>query len=131
MAKIKKQLKDQGLTELANPRFWFGMAYAMLILVGIMSLVPAPEIDIKESDKLMHFFTYFILSAFFTALTRFNRNLIFVAVGLIGYGILLEFFQGMTTYRFMEIYDMLANSAGVICGISIRLTLIPEWLRKI
>lgn len=99
-------------------------------MVGVLSLVPSPDIG-GSSDKFMHFITYFILSSGFTTLTQFNRNLIFVAIGLIGYGILLEFLQGMTGYRFMEGFDMLANSAGVICGLLVRLSAIPEWFRKI
>jgi len=97
--------------------------------VGVLSLIPAPDIDV--SDKSMHFVTYFFLSAGFTTLVRFNRSLVFVVVGLISYGILLEFLQGMTGYRLMETYDMLANSAGVVCGLIVRFSFLPEWFRKI
>ena len=119
------------LAELKSPRLWFSMAYAMLAMVGVLSLIPSPDIGVEGSDKVIHFLTYFILSAGFTTLVRYRRNLMFVAAGLIGYGILLEFLQGLTGYRFMEGYDMLANSAGVICGLLIRFTAIPEWFRKI
>ena len=101
----------------------------MLAIVGVLSLIPAPDIGV--SDKSMHFVTYFSLSAGFSLLVRLNRNLIFIAFGLISYGILLEFLQGMTGYRFMETYDMLANSAGVVCGLIVRFSSLPEWFRKI
>ncbi|MCK4708451.1 MAG: VanZ family protein, partial [Gammaproteobacteria bacterium] len=116
---------QQALSALKNPRLWFSMAYALLAIVGVLSLVPAPEIDIEGSDKLMHFLTYFVLSACFTTLVRYNRSLIFIAVGLVAYGVLLEFLQGLTGYRFMEVYDVLANSIGVITGLSVRFSAIP------
>ncbi len=81
------------LAELKNPRLWFSMAYAMLAIVGVLSLVPAPNVGIEGSDKLMHFSTYFVLSVFFTVLVRFNRSLVLIAGGLISYGVLLEFLQ--------------------------------------
>ena len=103
------------------------MAYAMLILVGVLSLIPSP--DIGTSDKLMHFVAYFTLSAGFVTLVQANRSLFIVVSGLIGYGILLEFLQGLTGYRMMDGFDMLANSAGVIGGLFIRATAIPTWFR--
>ena len=105
------------------------MAYAVLALVAVLSLIPSP--DIGANDKFMHYLTYFILSAGFTTLVRHNRSLILIAVGLIGYGILLEFLQGMTGYRYMEVYDMLANSIGVLCGLLVRLSAIPCWFRRV
>ncbi len=122
-------MQTKPLTDLKKPRLWFSIAYVVLALVGVFSLIPSPDIGV--SDKSLHFITYFMLSAGFSTLVRFNRSMILVIVGLIGYGILLEFLQGMTEYRFMESYDMLANSAGVICGLIVRLSFVPEWFRKI
>jgi len=100
----------------------------MLAIVGVLSLIPSP--DIGGSDKFMHFITYFILSAIFTILVRFNRSLLWVAVGLIGYGIFLEYLQGMTGYRFLDNFDMLANSVGVMGGLLLRATPAPLWFRR-
>lgn len=110
------------------------MAYAILAIVGVLSLIPVPDIadiDVKGSDKLIHFLVYFLLSAFFTVLVRFNRSLILIAAGLISYGILLEYLQSLTGYRMMEGYDILANSAGVICGLLVRAGTIPLRFRQI
>lgn len=105
------------------------MAYAMLALVAFVSLMPSP--DIGGNDKVMHYLTYFLLSAGFSTLVRHHRSLIAVAIGLIGYGILLELLQGMTGYRYLEVYDMLANSVGVACGLLVRLSPLPLWFRRI
>ena len=119
------------LSALKNPRLWFSLAYTLLAIVGVLSLVPAPDIDIEGSDKLMHLFTYFVLSAGFSTLVRYNKSLLYIAAGLISYGILLEFLQGLTGYRFMEAYDVLANSTGVIIGLFVRFSAIPEWFRRV
>lgn len=117
------------LTPLKRPRFWFTLAYAMLILLGVFSLIPAP--DIGGSDKLMHFFVYFIFSAGFCVLVKGNKQLVLLLIGLTAYGILLEVLQGMTGYRVMDTVDMLANSAGVLVGIFTRFTPLPDWFRNV
>lgn len=101
----------------------------MLALVGVLSLIPSPNIG--ASDKLIHFITYAGLSIGFTTLVQQRQKLIFVVAGLISYGILLEYLQGLTGYRDMDVLDMLANSAGVTGGLLIRLTPVPELFRTI
>lgn len=105
------------------------MAYTVLVLVGILSLIPSP--DIGTGDKLLHFITYFGLSVGFSTLVQQHRKLIFVVAGLIAFGILIEYLQGLTGYRDMDVIDMLANSAGVTGGLLIRLTPVPELFRLI
>ncbi len=101
----------------------------MLVLVAVLSLIPAP--DMGGSDKLLHFVTYFMLSATFSTLTRTLKASLIIASGLIVYGILLEFAQGLTGYRMLDSLDMLANSTGVIFGLLPRVTPIPLWFRKL
>jgi len=100
----------------------------MLGIVAVLSLIPVPDVGV--SDKLMHFVTYAGLSAGFSTLVQHNRQLVYVAVGLIVYGIALEFLQGLTSYRYMEVYDMLANSTGVMTGLMIRLSPAASWFRR-
>lgn len=101
----------------------------MLAIVALASLLPAPEMG--TSDKLLHFLTYGVLSAVFSTLVCRRRSLLLVVPGLIMFGILLEFLQGMTGYRSMDIYDMLANSCGVIIGLLIRFSPVPIWFRQL
>ena len=112
-----------------RPRLWFAVAYAMLAVVAVLSLMPDPP-GAGVSDKLLHFSAYAGLSAGFSILVRYHRQLLWVVIGLILYGMLIEVLQGMTGYRFMEAYDVLANSAGVFCGLLIRLTPLPRWFRQ-
>jgi len=116
------------LPALIKPRLWFGIAFAMLGVVAYFSLIPNPP-GADINDKLLHFSAYTGLSAGFSTLVHSHRQLSGVAVGLIGFGILIEILQGLTGYRFMEALDVLANSVGVLCGLLIRLTPFPRWFR--
>ena len=107
------------------------MAYATLILVAVLSLMPVPETAVNVSDKVMHFVVYFILSAGFMVLVRQQSNIVKVAIGLVLYGVALEFLQGLTGYRMMEFLDMVANSSGVVAGLLVRLTPMPVWFRML
>jgi VanZ family protein len=117
------------LPPLRYSRLWFSMAYALLAIVAIASLLPAP--DIGTSDKLLHLLTYAFLSIVFSTLVRLNLSLLKVVLGLILFGVVLEFLQGLTGYRTMDVNDMLANSAGVFLGLIVRLTPIPVWFRQL
>jgi VanZ family protein len=117
------------LAPLRYSRLWFSMAYALLAIVAIASLLPAP--DIGTSDKLLHLLTYAFLSVVFSTLVRLNLSLLKVVPGLILFGIVLEFLQGLTGYRTMDVNDMLANSVGVFLGLIVRLTPIPVWFRQL
>jgi VanZ family protein len=114
---------------LTHPKLWYSLAFAALLIVGIASLVPAPGIG--SSDKLLHFITYFVLSAGFTILNQQARTLSRVAAGLILYGVLLEILQGLTSYRMMDVMDMLTNGLGVLTGLLVWLTPVPVWFRQL
>lgn len=102
----------------------------MLGVVAFLSLMPDPP-GADVNDKLLHFSAYAGLSACFSTLVRDHRQLSGVAIGLIGYGILIEILQGLTGYRFMEALDVVANSAGVMTGLLVWLTPLPSWFRRL
>ncbi len=91
--------------------------------VAILSLGAVPKLniglDLKSSDKYLHFIAYFTLCLlwYFALKDRLHRYVfrILIPVGLILYGIILEGLQGgLTTYRTADIYDAVANTAGVL-----------------
>ncbi len=119
----------RSLAPLKHARAWFAVAYCMLVVVAVLSLLPAP--DMPGSDKTLHLLTYFILSATFVSLAQRQRRLLFIIPGLVLYGLLLEVLQGLTGYRQMDSLDALANGVGVLAGALIRFTTIPLWFRHI
>jgi len=87
----------------------------MLLIVGILSLMPAPEVGV--SDKLSHLVTYFFLGGWFGLLAANRVALGWTIAGLVFYGVLLELLQGLTVYRYAEWGDVIANASGTVIGI--------------
>ena len=115
-------------SELQMPKFWFALAYSLTLVVGVLSLIPGP--DIGGSDKLAHYLTYATLSAGFSLIVERRKSLWLVLTGLIAYGLLLEFLQGLTGYRFEDMADALANSLGVVTGLVFYFSPLRDILRR-
>ena len=115
------------------------IAVAVTVAIAVLSLSAVPklnlELGIKSGDKYLHFIAYFILSSlwYFALKDKISGKVfkIFVPLGLIFYGIILEGLQsGLTTYRTGDMYDALANTAGVIAAL-ILFNRIVKWYRTI
>jgi VanZ family protein len=79
-----------------------------------LSLTPAlPEVDIAHSDKLGHFAGYGLLMFWFSQLYLQRAA---YAAGFIAMGVGLELLQGHLGYRTYEVFDMYANTLGVLLG---------------
>lgn len=105
---IKNLLKDNLIT----------IAILITISIAILSLIKIDKqvIQINHLDKFKHAFAYFMLCfTWMLALrkTKIDKKLI-VFVCFI-YGIVIEYLQVMlTTYRFGEILDVVANTTGIL-----------------
>jgi len=115
------------------------IAIVATVFLAILSLSAVPKLNlglgIKAGDKYLHFIAYFGLSLmwYFALKERINEKIfkIFVPLGLIFYGIILEGLQsGLTTYRTGDIYDAMANTAGVIVAL-ILFRKIIKWYSRI
>jgi VanZ family protein len=115
--------------ELRLARYWFALAYMMLLVFGILSLIPGP--DIGDSDKIAHFVSYAALSAWFSLIVEQRKSLWRILIGLISYGLLLELLQSFTSYRFGDFADVVANSLGVITGLVFYFSPLRSILRKV
>ena len=75
------------------------------------------EMTVIGIDKLLHIGSYMVISGLF-ALSLPKTRLVYPLVAAIGLGILLEYLQEtMTSYRMLDIYDILANIIGSLVGI--------------
>lgn len=115
------------------------IAIAVTVAIAVLSLSAVPklnlELGIKSGDKYLHFIAYFVLSSswYFALKDKISGKVfkIFVPLGLILYGIILEGLQsGLTTYRTGDMYDAIANTAGVIAAL-ILFNRIINWYRSI
>ena len=94
---------------------WYQIGALMLLVVGAASLLPVPEVGVD--DKLGHLFVYLVLAAWFGLLVDSRIALIWTGLGLVAYGILIELLQWMTSFRFAEWGDVLANLIGIAIGL--------------
>ncbi len=99
------------------------LAYTFLVLY--LSLINLAETPIKElgvSDKVMHVSAYFglgLLWLFYAIFNyrndRFLAKLLVVCLASTAFGIFIEVLQKtLTSYRQLDLFDVLANITGVI-----------------
>lgn len=96
---------------------------AIATTLGIIGLslfkIPSSNINVKNIDKLYHFFAYFTLTStwLFTFYKKPNRKYVIVFCCIL-FGIIIEILQGsLTNYRTGDYLDVLANSLGVILAL--------------
>jgi VanZ family protein len=96
---------------------WLTLGWAWAGAIVWLSLTPSPPtVDFAESDKVGHFVAYGALMFWFSTLYLKRASRIAYAAGFIAMGIGLEFIQGWLGYRTYEVFDMLANTLGVLLG---------------
>ena len=95
-----------------------------------LQLSPLNNIGLSV-DKLAHCLTYFVLSTTLGLVLELDwimknsNRIVFLVVFL--FGLTLEFIQGYAlVYRTFEIYDLLANSVGILAFI-----LLAKTIKKI
>lgn len=106
-----------------NNKVVLPLAILCTLSIGYLSLSDIsdfPKIEVKYEDKIYHFISYFILNTIWlTAILRYSTKSswpdILISLGIISFGIVIEVFQEIITdYRVFDVYDILANSIGVI-----------------
>jgi VanZ family protein len=115
------------LKPLRRARLWLALWWCGVATVVLCSLVPAfllPEVP-SGGDMLEHFSAYALLAAAAVQLFSARIAVVRAGVGLVAMGIALEIAQGLfTTTRQMDVHDALANTLGVVAGLS---TLLAPW----
>lgn len=95
--------------------------------IAALSLLPPkdlPQVPLfYGADKVIHFMMYFLFSVLFcwALKTELNYSSLFFIISItVGWGILMEYLQlDMHIGRSFSWYDILANSLGVLSGITI------------
>lgn len=111
----------------ANILFYIAILYSFAIL--ILSLIRLQNFDIikiESSDKIYHIVCYAIMMVIWSVYLKFRfknqivKNYLILAMSIISYGIVIEYFQmTLTNYRQFDWWDILANSVGVFIGFSL------------
>jgi VanZ family protein len=112
------------------PRLWLSGWLFGLVLLLWFSLTPLPLlVPVAQGDKLEHVLSYAVLAGYAGALFAARDVRIAAALGLIALGIVLEWLQGQTSYRFADPYDALANTIGVLLGMAVAMTSLGDTLQ--
>jgi VanZ family protein len=67
----------------------------------------------------------------FSIIIRQRLSLWWVLFGLIAFGVLMEYLQGLTGYRYADPEDALANSIGVVFGLLFHFSPLRRVLLKV
>ena len=96
-----------------------GVCYMLLLIIGSLSnLTDAPKPRIEFQDKIIHFTAYGLLCfVLFLMLESYKlRNTLKYSILVsIVFGTVIEFLQAhLTSYRAFDIFDIIANVAGIL-----------------
>ncbi|MFT5512397.1 MAG: VanZ family protein [Bacteroidia bacterium] len=106
----------------------FKISILLAVIILILSIMPVPQmpkLGVKAGDKIGHFLAYVVLSfaVLFEIARKFRWSNIYrrwlsrAVLICILYGVILECLQASSLFnRHFDIYDMLANTIGVVTG---------------
>jgi VanZ family protein len=90
------------------------------VVVAILSLQPGDGSSIGPYDKVAHLVTYGIFAALAHRMNLSARHYVYVCIGIVAYGGLLEVAQSFVPGREMSVLDLLANTLGVALALLLR-----------
>lgn len=94
-----------------------GLGWGWAAAIVWLSLTPAPpQVDVEYGDKLGHFAAYGLLMLWFSLLYHRRPTQALYMAAFIAMGVGLEFLQGRLGYRTYDVFDMFANTLGVLLG---------------
>ena len=120
-------------------RYWQIASVVILSLVLAAALMPAVWFwgDMssgmawfKGVDKWLHGITFTVLSLWFAGLYQ-RQSYWRVAVGLLVFGLGIEFCQRMVGYRTADWLDVSADIVGIVVGFAIAITGMGGWSLRV
>jgi VanZ family protein len=90
---------------------------AFIIYTGFVtyaSLRPMDGVSIGNWDKIGHLTLYFVFAVIGYRMVSKPKHYLFLCIGIVVYGGLMELAQSYMPGRMMSAYDVLANTAGVV-----------------
>lgn len=99
-------------------RLWWSVWFSGLAGLLTLSLLPlpGPPPAVPHWDKLLHTLAYALLMGWAVPLFTAARGWTLAALGLLGWGVMIEGLQGLLPWRSIEMADVLANALGVLLG---------------
>ena len=116
-------------------RRWHAASMMLLLLVLAATMMPAVWFWsdrhvfltwFVDVDKWLHGITFVILALWFAGQYR-PGSYWWIGIGLILFGFLIEGCQRLVTYRSADSFDILADTAGIVVGLSIAAAGFGGW----
>lgn len=119
---------------LRYPRLWLVGGWLLIGLAVLASLSPTQELPhVAGSDKMHHFIAYFSMTLWFAGIYP-RSQYVWIGIGMLALGAVIEGAQGaMGLGRQADLYDMIANSSGVVVALilaSMGLGGWTQWVEK-
>lgn len=97
---------------------WIALGWVWVTIIFYLSLMPHPPepVHFWNADKLEHALAYCLLMLWFCQVYRQRKARMLLAALLVVMGIVIEYLQGETGYRFFDYADMVSNTTGVLLG---------------
>ena len=123
-----------GMHDFNRKGLWLGVGWliaASIVWLSLTSAPPAVGGSWDGADKVQHAFAYLVLTGWFALIYRAWAPRLFHAVLFAIMGIGLEFLQGMGGVRHFEVADMIANTTGVMLGLSLAMTRVHGVIQEL
>lgn len=119
---------------LQHASLWRVLSSLLLLAVLAAALAPGWWFETRaqalswfeHADKWLHGITFFGLALWFSGLVA-RRAWWRMALGLIVFGLVIEGFQLLVSYRMADWMDLGANTLGILCGMSIAAAGLGGW----
>lgn len=92
--------------------------WGVIVGIWVLSLLPLNSPPLPGGDKVNHFIAYgTLMFIWMLALPSIRWHWqIALAITFALMGLVVEYAQGMTSFRLFDLHDALANAIGVACG---------------
>jgi len=111
----------------------------VLLLIAVLAAAMAPELFPTSatsapwsnlSDKWLHGITFAFMAIWYSG--QFARQSYWmVGLGLLAFGLLIEFCQSLVTYRTAETGDLIADILGILAGLTMALVGLGGWSARV
>lgn len=111
---------------------WLWRLAGWILVIGVVagSLLPGQSIpSVASNDKVLHATSYFLLMVWFAGMYPRNRHL-WIGLGLIVLGAVLDALQALTPTRYFDVGDVVANATGVLAALILSYWLLEGWCQR-
>lgn len=121
-----------------NPRplrylwLWRSAGRVLILAALAVALLPAPQGigSIAFGDKVAHAGAFAFLMLWYAQIYAGVRDRLCCALGLAAFGLSIELLQGLVPYRSADIWDLVADCAGVGVGVLLARTRLGNLLNR-